>query len=84
MTESKSMKIIDDMINEERCWLKANLEELKDKVINILEEFDKLEGYDLYMKWKYLTHLHQVIASHSFSIMNLDLLQYRILEQEED
>lgn len=84
MTESNSMKIIDDMINEERSWLKANLEELKENVNSMLEEFDELDGYDLHKKLGYSAYLPRVIISRTSSIMDLDLVKHRILEQEEE
>lgn len=83
MTESKSMKIIDDMINEERRCLKANLEELKSNVNSMIEEFDELDGYELHKKLGYSTHLPRLIISRTSSIMDLDLVKHRILEQEE-
>lgn len=84
MTESKSMKIIDDRINTERGCLKANLEELKENVNSMLEEFDELDGYDLHKKLGYSAYLPRVIISRTSSIMDLDLVKHRILEQEED
>lgn len=84
MTGSKSIKIIDDMINEERRCLKANLEKLKSNVNSMLEEFDELDGYGLYKTWEYSIYLPDLIRSRTSLITNLDLLQYRILEQEED
>lgn len=84
MTDSRNIDIIDDMINTERGCLKANLEELKENVIDILEEFDESDGYELHKKWYYPTHLHSMIIGRTSSIMNLDLVKHRILEQEND
>lgn len=84
MTESESIKIIDWLINTERGCLKANLEELKENVNSMIEEFDELDGYELHKKWYYPNHLHCMIIGRTSSIMDLDLVKHRILEQEED
>lgn len=84
MTKSKDIKIIDNLINEERRALKANLEGLKDNIIEMLEEFDELNGYSLYKKWEYSPNLPRLIQSRTAAIMDLDLVKYSIINQEEE
>lgn len=84
MTKSKDIKIIDNLINEERRALKANLEGLKDNIIEMLEEFDELNGYSLFIRWEYSPNLPRLIQSRTAAIMDLDLVKYSIINQEEE
>lgn len=84
MTDYENIDIIDDMINTERRSLKANLEKLKDKIEDMLDEFDELEGYGLYKRWEYSVYLPDLIIMRTNLIMKLDWMKHEILEREND
>ena len=79
MTESESIKIIDEEIAFQRRHLKKNLKELKENIDYVNENYDELNAYEIYTSYHNSHWLTRLFGERVSEISALECVKERII-----